>query len=146
MTRGLLLALALAGCGSGSRVEFQREDMSVASFDVQVARTESERATGLMGQPPLSPGEGLLLVFPGPSEVCLTNAGVDFAIDALFIGEDERVGSVLVGIAANDPTPRCGRALMVLEVAAEAVAGASSVVTVAAVMAVAKKAAGKTAV
>lgn len=117
------LAFIFGSCASIDEVVFETREGELR-FVVTVAEDEDARRRGLMGSSRLEENEGLLLVFPGPSEVCLVNSGVDFAIDAVFIvdGEDGglRVGEVLAGIAANDPEPRCAEASYVLEVDAGA--------------------------
>jgi uncharacterized membrane protein (UPF0127 family) len=94
-----LLALLLLACSTSLRGEVRGGGETKLSVELDLAETEEERRTGLRAYASLSPEQGLLLVFPGPSEVCITNAGVAF------------------GFAAGEATPRCQRADEVLEVA-----------------------------
>ncbi|MCA9531649.1 MAG: DUF192 domain-containing protein [Myxococcales bacterium] len=86
---------------------------------VELAVTPAERVRGLRGHAPLGPRDGLLIVTPGPSELCIVNDGVSFAIDEVFARADGVVAAVEREVAAGDPTPHCHEGIQsVLEVAA----------------------------
>ena len=89
------------------------------ALEVSVRRAEAaaERMAGLRGDS-LVPGEGLLLVFPVEDELCITNAGVEQSIDAVFIDGSAAVTTVERDIAAGDRTIRCANARWILEVLA----------------------------
>ena len=89
----------------------------VLEVSVRRAETAAERMAGLRGKR-LAPGEGLLLVFPVEDELCITNAGVEQAIDAVFIDGSAAVTRVERAIAAGDGTIRCATAQWILEVLA----------------------------
>ena len=105
--------MALLGCGDDPRVAITRGSDVVLEVHVEVARDEDARREGLRGRD-LGDDEGLWMIFPAASEVCLVNDGVDFDVDAVFVVEG-RVGSVAT-LHANDPTPNCSTASEVLEV------------------------------
>ena len=89
--------------------------MGVTEVQVEVASSEAARRDGLRGYDSLAADGGLLLSFPGASEVCIVNDGVAFAIDAVF-AEGGVVTATELAIDAGDGTPRCHRADAVLEV------------------------------
>ncbi|MFT5352896.1 MAG: uncharacterized membrane protein (UPF0127 family) [Polyangiales bacterium] len=115
MRRFSLLALLLLACSTSLRGEVRGGGETKLSVELDLAETEEERRTGLRAYASLSPEQGLLLVFPGPSEVCITNAGVAFGIDAVFV--DAGDVTAVESFAAGEATPRCQRADEVLEVA-----------------------------
>ena len=83
----------------------------------------AEKACG--PTPPLGPGQGLLLLFPGTSEVCIENVGVDQAIDAIFVDARGDVIQIERAIPARDERARCvPETRAVLEVLAGAAGGA----------------------
>ncbi|MCB9617599.1 MAG: DUF192 domain-containing protein [Sandaracinus sp.] len=85
----------------------------VLEVHVEVARDEDARREGLRGRD-LGDDEGLWMIFPAESEVCLVNDGVDFDVDAVFV-VGGRAGSVAT-LRANEPSPVCHPASEVLEV------------------------------
>ncbi len=106
---GLVL---LVGCGE----DVVRIGEPVAlEVSVRRAETAAERMDGLRGKT-LGANEGLLLVFPVEDELCITNAGVDQSIDAVFIDASATVTQVERAIGAGDATIRCATAQWVLEV------------------------------
>ena len=111
----LVALVAIAGCAPGLHAEVVSDSESKLRVQVTLAESEAARREGLRAYTSLSTGEGLVLVFPGPSEVCITNAGVAFPIDAVFaeVGQVTGVESFDAGEAAV----RCHRADEVLEVA-----------------------------
>ncbi|MFK8003936.1 MAG: DUF192 domain-containing protein, partial [Polyangiales bacterium] len=115
-----LVALTLmafcAGCAPSLQAEVLSGGETVLSVEVDLAESEDARRSGLRDYSSLSPEQGLLLVFPGVSEVCITNRGVAFAIDAVFV-EAGRVSAV-ESFGAEEDSLRCHRADEVLEVVA----------------------------
>ncbi len=75
--------------------------------EVDFARTAEARREGLAARNGLDDGRGLLLVFPTEGEVCIENAPVGFAIDALFADAAGQVIAIERGIPAGDTTSRC---------------------------------------
>lgn len=97
-----LIALLFWGCDDPC------ERLEVADLEVCIdhAKTAAERTRGLIGHD-LQNDEGLLLTFPVEGEVCLTNAGVPYPIDALWIDEGGVVVAIEHGLAAQAQGPWC---------------------------------------
>ncbi len=87
----------------------------VLELEIAVADTEEARREGLRLHGPLGADEGLLLVFPVEGLVCITNAGVPFPIDVLYVNASGVVTAAEPGLAPDEPGPFCHRAAMVLE-------------------------------
>ncbi|MEM1417807.1 MAG: DUF192 domain-containing protein [Myxococcota bacterium] len=113
----------LSGCGDDPRVVLRCPGAAPRTVHVEVARTAEARRRGLMGRSGLAPGTGLLLAFPTEDEVCVRNAGVPFAIDALFARESGELSAVH-RFGPDEDVARCALARTVLEVAAGALPGA----------------------
>jgi uncharacterized membrane protein (UPF0127 family) len=86
----------------------------------RVASTADDRVRGLIGRAPLVEGEALWLEWPTSVEACVHNAGVSFAIDAVFVDERGAVLAIERAISADDPSVRChGNARHVIELRAD---------------------------
>lgn len=116
----LLLLVATGGCGDDQTA--QRGALVDASGQVQlelaitVADTEYERQEGLRLYGPLAKNAALLLVFPIETQVCITNAGVPFPIDVLFLSASRQVLAAQEHIPADATGPYCHpNTAMVLE-------------------------------
>ena len=70
---------------------------------VELAQTAEERARGLGGHAPLGADEGMLFVFPEPGRHSFWMKGMTFALDIIWI-QDEQVVYVLPDV----PPPRPG--------------------------------------
>jgi len=116
----LLAACGGSGGGDDATVRVLATDGAERfAVDVEIADDEAERLAGLRGRDGLDAGEGLLIVLPAQGEVCITNRGVAFAIDAVFASEDGTVTALAAGIAADDDSLHCADGVRyVLEVAA----------------------------
>ena len=117
---GLLGGLGgLAGCGAEEpprRAQLVDADGNVLmTLTLAVADTEYERREGLRLHGPLAQDEALLMTFPSETRVCITNAGVPFSIDILFLAMAGQVVGAERGIPANAPGPYCHPAQQVLE-------------------------------
>ncbi len=108
----------LGACGPSeeSHVSVVRGEEQVGRWSVQVARTAEERREGLRLFGPLAVDEGLLLWFPGASEVCIQNRGVPQAIDIVFA--EAGIVTAVESAEAEDDRLHCHRADRVLEVLA----------------------------
>ena len=111
--RDLLLALAVVtGLGAASfavspavaqAVTFPRGELfidtarAVERFDIEIARTEAQRARGLMYRGELAPDAGMLFLFDPVREANMWMRNTFIALDMLFIAPDGRI----TGIAAN---------------------------------------------
>lgn len=129
-----IVLLLCGGCGGGSdsggvavRV-VGPEGNERLSVTATIAADESSRRRGLAGVASLPRDSALLIVVPRETEVCITNAGVVFAIDVIFAGADGTVIAVEREIPAGATALRCHASVQqVLEtnagVAAAVVAG-----------------------
>jgi uncharacterized membrane protein (UPF0127 family) len=100
-----VVALAACSGASGGGVDdgFPRAEIAVGgeTWAVAVADTPALRARGLQGVAGLGELDGMLFVFPGPSESAFTMRGTLMAIDIAFFGGD----GALVGVVEMVP---CG--------------------------------------
>lgn len=115
--RSFSLALVLAACTGDPSVAVRTAEGELrVRYHVEVARTATERMTGLRGFEGLADDEGLWIEFPVEDELCIVSSGVSFAIDAAWV----RGGRVVAveTFAADEADPRCFIASEVLEVAA----------------------------
>lgn len=109
----------LAACADLPLVEVRSPDGALRlRVEAPLARTAEARREGLAGRDALDEGRGLLLVFPTEVEVCIANAQVGFAIDALFADAAGQVVAIERGIPAGDTASRCHQPVaQVLELA-----------------------------
>jgi uncharacterized membrane protein (UPF0127 family) len=113
----LVVVVALSGCWCEDEVTITRSGTTLVRVCVVVADDADERLDGLRGRDTLSAGEGMLLVFPAVDDVCLTNEGVAFAIDAVFVDDSETV-TTRTTLARDSADLSCAAdTQMVLEVA-----------------------------
>jgi uncharacterized membrane protein (UPF0127 family) len=107
----LLLLAAIASCGNdqtthhGLLVDANGE--AQLELEITIARTEYERQEGLRLHGPLAENAALLLVFPTEAEVCISNAGVPFPIDVLFLSASGHVIGAQTSIPADSSGPYC---------------------------------------
>lgn len=92
------------------------------AWRVRLAETVGARMRGLVGRPPLGPGEGLLLV---PASQVHT-FGMSYAIDVVFCDRDMRVLRVLRSLPPRRVSLYLFRARSVLELPAGAAAGVAA--------------------
>ncbi len=125
MSRSLALwMLALGfGCGDGESLQraelFDSEGHVLLALRVAIADTEYERQEGLRLHGPLDENEALLLVFPRETLLCITNDGVPFSVDLVYLDAGYGVIATERNMAPNDPGPYCHPgAKMVLELSA----------------------------
>lgn len=109
----------LAGCGAEEapqRAHLVDADGHVLmTLNLAIADTEYERQEGLRLHGPLAQDEALLMTFPSEARVCISNAGVPFSIDVLFLNTAGHLVGAERGIPANAPGPYCHPAKRVLE-------------------------------
>jgi hypothetical protein len=105
---GLMLCLsgaaALAGSCDPGRADLRWKG-GQASFRVEIADTEGERARGLMDRPTLAPDAGMLFVYEHPQPVAFWMRNTLIPLDMLFIGQDGRVRTVHADAVPGDETP-----------------------------------------
>ena len=114
----LLLLIGVAGCGQSQPA--QRARLLDADGNVQlelelaIAETEYERQEGLRLHGPLAENEALLLVFPKEAQVCITNTGVPYPIDVLYLSASRHLIAIDLNIPPNAPGPYCHPATQLL--------------------------------
>jgi len=108
-----LALIGLVACGDEAVEQgATRAQILDASGDVllevaiQVAETEDALREGLRRYPPLAQDEGLLLLFPVETTICITNTGVPYPIDVLYASATRQVIAVET-IPADAPGPYC---------------------------------------
>lgn len=96
---GLFLALVIAGLfwyqsvAVAPEVSFTTSVVTVgnAQFQVAIADTHEERRRGLGGTEPLPDNAGMLFLFEEPSQHCFWMKDVDYSLDILWVGPDNKV-------------------------------------------------------
>lgn len=112
-----LAASNLAACDPCDRARVVLDGNDLLDVCIDRVSTAEDRRRGLAGRD-LGTDEGLLLVFPTVDELCLTNAPVTYAIDALWLDESFII-QAMARLAAAEPGPIChGPARYVLELRA----------------------------
>ena len=115
----LLLLICATGCGESQPAQRARlldADGNVQlELEIAIAETEYERQEGLRLHGPLAENEALLLVFPKEAKVCITNTGVPFPIQVLYISTTHQITATEPHIPPNAPGPYCHPARLALE-------------------------------
>jgi uncharacterized protein len=126
--RAVAVALAIAAlrCTSGSaepvepgaRVVIETARGERAAVTVEIARTDAERAKGLMHRRELAPDAGMLFLFDETAEHPFWMKNTLIPLDMIFIGDDGRVTGVVARTVPGDLRPRSsgGPSRYVLEV------------------------------
>lgn len=95
MLAGLAALLLLAMPLSGRAAEFQPLEIITRSgvqvFSVEMAKTEQERATGLMYRKELPEGKGMLFDFTPEQPVSMWMKNTYISLDMIFIASDGRI-------------------------------------------------------
>lgn len=107
----VLVAYVSSGCSDGEPQQrgalLDREGRVQLEVTIAIADTEHARQEGLRLHGPLARGEALLLLFPTEGTVCITNAGVLFAIDVVYLSSNGLVTATERGIPPDAPGPYC---------------------------------------
>ncbi|HYR20841.1 MAG TPA: DUF192 domain-containing protein [Myxococcales bacterium] len=118
MRRGpLFIALLLAGSCRGGASPVQGKDMPQPAVrfetsrgpwvvQVEVARTDEQRARGLMFRRDLPRDHGMLFLFDETSEHPFWMRNTLIALDMIFLGDDRRVVGVVSNAEPLTETPR----------------------------------------
>lgn len=110
-------APALAAECAPDRV-YLRGAWGQASFEVEIADSEAERAQGLMFREELPRGAGMLFVYDQPQPAAFWMKNTLIPLDIIFLDEQGRVTSVHENAVPGDLTPIPGgdRVFAVLEI------------------------------
>lgn len=65
-----------------------------ATYSVEIAQTDDEKAKGLMGRESLPPGNGMWFVFEAPQVMQFWMKNTSIPLDILFVGSDMKVISI----------------------------------------------------
>ncbi len=124
--------LAAIGCGEPATapttalLEIGVTDATGAvrlAIEATAVSQEADLRQGLLGRPALLPGEGLLLLFPIETNICIANLEVNYPIEALFLTASGQV-IALEYLEAQAPQPVCHLGTgMVLELPAGSLEG-----------------------
>ena len=118
MRRGpLFIALFLAGSCRGGAAPAQGKDMPQPAVrfetsrgpwvvQVELARTDKQRARGLMFRRDLPRDRGMLFVFDESSEHPFWMHETLIALDLIYLGDDRRVVGVVANAEPRTDTPR----------------------------------------
>jgi len=118
MRRGLLvIALILAGSCQGGASPAQGKDMPQPAVrfetsrrpwivQVEVARTDAQRARGLMFRQDLPRDHGMLFLFDETSDHTFWMRNTLIPLDMIFLGDDRVVAGVVANAAPRTETPR----------------------------------------
>lgn len=93
---GCFVFALIAAAGSDARAAtFQPLEIAtrngVQVFSVELAKTEEEKATGLMYRKQLADGKGMLFDFSPEQEVSMWMKNTYISLDMIFIGADGRI-------------------------------------------------------
>jgi len=83
-----------------SKIEITRADGTTFSFDVEVARDDTEKAYGLMFVHSMPVQAGMIFPFEPPREVAFWMKNTYISLDLLFVGVDHKIGHI-----ATNATP-----------------------------------------
>jgi uncharacterized membrane protein (UPF0127 family) len=112
LSAAVALALVSIRCSAGGApaadgprvvVETARGGRHVVS--VEIARTEAERAKGLMHRRSLAPDAGMLFVFDETAHHPFWMMNTHLALDLLFIDEDGRIAGIAARARPGDLSP-----------------------------------------
>ena len=75
-----------------------------AALHLEVARTEAERETGLMGRAALAPHSGMLFVFDQDGPIAFWMKDTLVPLDMVFLASDGTVRTIYAGVATVPPS------------------------------------------
>ncbi len=102
---------------SSPRVVLEPRRGGRLSVEVEVVRTDEERARGLMFRNSLAPDAGMLFLFEEAGEHAFWMKNTLIPLDMIFIDDDGRVSGVVARATPGSLEPRSGgRSRFVLEV------------------------------
>jgi len=101
-----VLVAALCGCGDEPAVP--TVEINGARWQVELAMTDAARYRGLSGRQNVSPGHGMLFIYPDAAERHYVMRGCYVQLDIAFIGPDLRVIRTDTMLVETDSRARQG--------------------------------------
>jgi uncharacterized membrane protein (UPF0127 family) len=96
--------LLVAGvCGCGDEPVVPTVEINGARWQVELAMTDAARYRGLSGRRNVSPGHGMLFIYPDAAERQYVMRGCLVQLDIAFIGPDLRVIRTWTMVVETDP-------------------------------------------
>ncbi len=107
-----------APAAPGARVIVETRSGARHEVAVELARTDAERARGLMHRTELAPDAGMLFLFDEAGEHAFWMKNTLIPLDMIFIADDGRISGIVARATPGDLTPRQagGASRYVLEV------------------------------
>jgi len=116
------VAVLVGGCARGDRTSAPAPETSASTarvvvevrggrrlpVAVEIARTEEERARGLMRRPSLAEDAGMLFIFDEVGDHAFWMKNTLIPLDMIFIGEDGRVTGIVARAEPGSLQPRLG--------------------------------------
>lgn len=108
----VLLVLFAAPAAAQDAVTFERTELAIVTaagarhqFKVEWAKTEPQKARGLMFRKTMPLDHGMLLDYdpPGPASIWMRNTPI--GLDIVFIRADGAIESIFLGAKPHDETP-----------------------------------------
>lgn len=117
-----LFALFVA-VGAAALERFETSELSIETangtydFHVEIAKTQSQQAQGLMFRRSMPPDAGMLFVYDTPQPASFWMKNTFIPLDMLFIGADGRIVNIRARTVPQSLTPvtSAGKVLAVLE-------------------------------
>ncbi len=100
----MIAASPVSAACRGDVAEF-RWDGGSARFSVEIADTETERATGLMNRAGMPRGAGMLFIYDSPRDVAFWMKNTLIPLDMIFVEPDGHVAKVHADAVPGDLTP-----------------------------------------
>ncbi|HEY8496641.1 MAG TPA: DUF192 domain-containing protein [Limnochordales bacterium] len=88
-------------------IAIERDGVEIARFTVELARTPTEQAIGLMGRTELAPDRGMLFIWPTADRVAMWMKNTLIPLDFVFIRPDGTIASIVHNVQPCPPQGLC---------------------------------------
>lgn len=106
-------SIACHGAKNNSRAPVREPTVTIETGEgravrvkVEIARTDEERATGLMYRDKIEPGTGMVFLFDAPAVHTFWMKNTYVPLDMIFIGSDMRIAGVVESAEPLTTSPR----------------------------------------